>query len=555
MSTKIKKITTPLTAIALVLATTNIANASALNAYEIAADQLVSTEQIERSYLDGFTLEDVDVRYVKETESLVIENGTPRYLHEPIVEIDGKYHKVISSIGPFETQTFHLSDADFSSLKFVDEQPFFKINNPYYESVNEKFPEVTEFNTTQYEQEMRALKNALNDFDLNVQIASYITDYGTARSASTVHYHEDGEACESEHNPYARWGTDESPKYTRLLTLLNYQPQTKHRMLVSAGYYGTATLGNGFLSVREGRLWHEGWQYPTTTYLHEKMHNHGFSHAGGMTYGVPELLVNYVKAGNLSDYYNTQSLAATIPTAAVKMDVKGHDADTMDLQLRFMAPADQLGDSLKRFMVVVPASVEVEQFLVTQDGVTKEVQPDSTYADGRAYVFENDLDVKLTSIESQGNENTDNLITLRIQRPAAAQYFTFLGTGSKDTWSRQINMKVQTGFEHGYLTDDGQAVFVVPASSLAADGSTETVNVQLTPSEAIEFCQANGLELGYLPEYKSVAQMDFQMKYLPYKSQVGLDPETHEPVSVFVDSSYRPEYVNYNDKGELIVCQ
>lgn len=45
------------------------------------------------------------------------------------------------------------------------------------------------------------------------------------------------------------------------------------------------------------------------------MHNHCFSHAGDMTYGVPKLLVNYVKAGNLSDYYNAQSLAATIPTA------------------------------------------------------------------------------------------------------------------------------------------------------------------------------------------------------------------------------------------------
>ncbi len=525
--------------------------------YDIPASLFIESYYIDRAYTEAFTLDGIRVDYFSASKTMSFVNHTPRYLHNPTVRINGSLYRVMATIEPFQVQEFSLLglELNVASIKFVEEQPMFRIfMKGYFDHLNsDEVGLASAENALQYEQEMRGYKNALNDFDLAVHMSEYLSDYGKATRTFTNYSFED---IDCPHPSHQKSGTDTSPSYTKILSMFTHQPTSIHYLLLKS-YNGLATIGNGWLSVRDFRLYQNGQQIPKTTYLHEKHHNHSFGHSGGMTYGIPDVIINYMREGHLDSYYDAEYLAEKIPSTATEMRVEQVDAEHLDLIFSFYSQEEkqlEADGAISRFMFVAPDSIEVTEVAVSENGVDKIISPSLLLAESRAQLFDGTFNVDIKTFGEQETVSQD-YVRLRVLRPSKAQTFVVMASGNQAMWARQANVIVGIGGEHGFATSDSQMVFFEQEGQYSDEGVYEENYVKYTPEQAIEYCEAKGLSLGFLPTYKSSEQMEFQMNYLPYKSQVGIDPDSLEPVAVFVDSSYQAAYVNYSDSGELVVCQ
>ncbi|WP_211907284.1 hypothetical protein [Vibrio sp. B1FLJ16] len=288
------------------------------------------------------------------------------------------------------------------------------------------------------------------------------------------------------------------------------------------------------------------------------MHNHGFGHYAGMTYGLPELLTEYTKEGFLENFYNDQALINSMTSATVALDVIDVDIDYLDLHFSFYTnDSESLNEDeyIDQFLLVLPDSINISHIQVKQSGIVKDLTANSTFADGQALYFDQDISIKILPFSEQKSEDKDQLI-IRIERPDYAGDMAFLASGQQAPWSRQANKLVQITPEYGLKADSNRLVYFSPTGiySHDTDLQLELGYHTFTPTEAAEYCSDKGLTLGMLETYQSEAQMDFQSLYLKYGSQVGIDPDTLEPVAVNVPTTYRPEVVEYIDAGKLVVC-
>ncbi len=529
---------------------------SNIEGYSISANTLLSKKNIARDYKDKFTLDDIKMHFNRNTRSFTVVNNSPRYLYQPTIQINTEFYHLLAEIGPFEQHQFSLElDGDINAIEFVEQQPFFKTSMKQYSTKQDDkntYSLPTEEQAYSYEQEMRGYKNALNDYEFNVRFAQYINHYGTNRAVRSYSSH-DLECPHDDHN--LRTGADTSTPNHKILSMLTYSPNSSHRIL-NRSWNGVATIGQGWLAVRDFRLYSIGQQYPKSTYLHEKMHNHGFNHSGGMNTDLPSELIAYTKTGQLENYYQAEDLAKSIPTTVTQLAVKSVNETYLDVYIQFLVPDAKnvsADDHIQRFMLVIPDGGEISLTEVKHNNVVKSLNADTTYANGKVLIFDTDIQVNIHSFSEQSSSNND-YIKFRVKRPAENQTFAFLASGKHASWSRQANHQIQLDVANGFTTEDGQLVFLDYSKQYNSEGILEKNTVFYTPEEAMQFCTEKGFSLGFLKPFKSQEQMDFQMKYLPYNSQVGIDPDTLQPVAVSVASSYRPDAVTYAEKGELIVC-
>lgn len=523
--------------------------------YIIQSESISNIETTDRAYTDAFTLENINVGYNIDSNNFTLNNGTPRYLYNPVISVDGLLYLLEVSLEPFQSATFvlpaNLDAVNVKNVTFIDRQPFFKYKMTEYRTNddNDMFGMPSKDNAFQYEQEMRSYKNALNDFEFNVHFAEYITSYDLRRHA--LHFnHED---CG--HVQHVKTGKDSSGANTKIVSMLTHQPESAHMMLEHS-YNGYATIGSGWVSVRDFRLYQDGQTLPRTTYLHEKMHNHGFNHDGGMTYGLPDVLINYMEdEGQFPDYYDGEKLASEISKVTVTKELVSSEG-YLDINFHFFGYSGDLPSELKKLMIVFSDDQEVESVEITISGVTTILTPTTHYLDGKISIYR-EVSIPVVNFKNQITEQNAYL-TVRLKSPIGNSTLALLASTSDadKRWGVQANAIVEiTGGNTWLKTTDSQYVKYARNNEFNDQGVIDQELVLFTPEEGMQLCIDNGYAgLGYLKTYKSTEQMDFQMEYLPYESQVGIDPDTHEAVAVDVNSSYRPSYVNYSDKGALIVC-
>ncbi|MGR5391063.1 hypothetical protein [Vibrio crassostreae] len=532
--------------------------------YLIPNSNISSVVSIEREYTEAFSLDEITVRHTEGLNNYEVINATPRYLSQPTLKINDLLFKLDTILEPFQKQTFnfnfdtHVDKVRF--VEFVEEQPFFRMHmNEYKDKPSDDLYGIpSEYNAFQYEQEMRAYKNALNDLSFNLHFADYISNYRTKRAEPVFIERMD---CPHDHTHF-KTGYDTSNPNRKIISMLTFEPSSEHRLLMHS-YYGYATMASGgFLSVRDYRLYQEGQTIPKTTYLHEKLHNHSFGHDGGMTYGLPDVLVSYMSDGDkFPHYFEHKKVAHIIPRATVQTEAV-IDGDYLNVKLSFYSNNTNTMDLrsiINRFMLVWPDKVEMENIStsVIVRGQEHKLTPDVSYASGRILIFQDNFEVPITHLSQQTN-NHENYISIRLPMSEANNSsFVFMGSNDPDSWSVQANAKVEISAKNqGLITGKGQFVFY-NTEKIANDlGKYEEIIVEYTPAQAEQLCIDKGFSgLGVLKKYKSTDQMDFQYEYLEYESQVGIDPDTLQPVAVSIPTSYRPNLVEYADVGKLIVCQ
>lgn len=529
--------------------------------YNIPSSNILSISDIERNYTDAYTLDDVTIQQL-EAGQYTLFNNTPRFIHQPVLKINKSLYRLDAILSPFQKVHFLFNDNSndvIDSIEFIDDQPFFlSYVNGYQDKVgNDEFSLPSIHNAYQFEQELRGYKNALNDFYFNLHFAEYISNYGTTRANHNLFIEELN--CPYDHIHLPRSGNDSSTPNTKILSLLNHEPKATHHMLHKSGSTGLATIGSGWLSIYEPRLYQEGQQIPQTTYLHEKMHNHGFGHSGGMTYGLPDVLIDYMnEGGHFPNYYDSTKVNQQLPRATVLTE-QHFDNGFIEFKFTFWSQNvvdNGAEDSIQHFMLVVSNDLEDVKVSVSESGVTRSLTPTRSLANNKVLVFENNLDIAISPFSAQQEVN-DNHIIVRVPTPTTPQSFALIASGEQSSWGLQANKAIDINAgTTGLPTIDNQFVFYDMKSEFNESGIMEKALTKYTPEQGVKMCLDKGFSgLGVLHPYKSKEQMDFQMQYLPYESQVGLDPDTMLPVAVDVASSYRPQYTNYAESGALIVCK
>ena len=142
---------------------------------------------------------------------------------------------------------------------------------------SDRFTNVSEEQSQRYLDEMLSQKYFSNLFELNTHFMNYqnSSPYNPSVDASE-HYCELDKIDSKVLN--SSIGVDDDSSYTtKLVSLRAHKPEAEYKMLESSdGSDGYASIGNGYLSVKDGMLNSGKELYPAPIYEHEKLHNHGF---------------------------------------------------------------------------------------------------------------------------------------------------------------------------------------------------------------------------------------------------------------------------------------
>lgn len=545
-------------------------------AVSYAITDIFHTEAIDRVERQGYRVDDIYLS-VTSTGELSLENRTPRTLRHPVVAINGILFYIDLSVEPFQRIVFrkpHTVDLLKSAI-FVDEQPLMKVNIKQFEEMEtDLYTTPTATHIEQYKLEVLGLKSILNDFDYNVRFIEYINAYGKSTRSRLDVSHQHDESCGwhaptqalSRTSPHYVKTVDTASPTKKHISLVAVEPSARYRIILHS-YNGYATVGaasNGYLSVREHRLYQSGQQAPQTTYLHEKMHNHGFGHEGGMTYGAPGDMRNYVIEGKWDKYYDPSHQATSIQTMVLDYKTVSVNSDEVELHIRFIdkTMGEEALVSMEKLLLTMTDNIELSELgIIDASGHQYPIESTQTYDEGKTRIYDSVFSIAPVSVKQANEENGEYSLYVRIKRPEVIDpnnIDTTIVLMATDAVGQrtQANKIIHITPEMGSPAENGQVVFYSKERVTAEDGYFSAVDHQLySPEEARSLCQQHGFELGSLQSYKSQEMMDFQMKYLPLKSQVGLSAETGEPVAVSVATSYLANKVEYTDKGALVVCQ
>ncbi|MFD2177092.1 hypothetical protein [Veronia pacifica] len=535
---------------------------------------------ISRYYFNGYDLDDVDI-VLRSSAGISLVNHSPRYLNRPLIQVNDKIIRVNNVVAPFTRLDLDVSGVTqdpISNAHFVEEQPFFKANVREYVDIKphkDKFAMPTAHNVYQYEKEMRGLKQVFNNYTYNYEFVDFIEQYMSRFSLYSRQYHEE-EWCEAHNTRHKRAlalspsddyisyiARDNASNTVKHISMLANKPLAKYTMLTRAAN-GLATTNNGWLSVRDFRLFREGATSPKTTYMHEKMHNHGFGHKGGMTYGYPAKTGEFVNQ-YWDNFYVDGIVEQTTPTLAVMHNTKdlGNEVEVV-LQLLDKEGTEASSRSIDKFMLLTTDSMTLNRATFNDiDGQTVELQASRVVADGNTYVFDNIPALHAQTLEKVNTQpNAASTVSLFFDKPSSAisskekapTSLVFIG-GSSEDFYQQSNLILNYSNALGYRHDNDQFVYSFKEYTLDENNTFVEQNALFTPQQAENICQEKGMTLGMLQPFKSSAMISFQNKFLKYGSQVGLSHETGEPVAVNIPTSYKKNLVKVVDKGSLIVCQ
>ncbi len=531
---------------------------------------------LSRSVFEGYDIDDIKLKQDSTTRFELL-NSTPRYLNNPLIRLNNTYFRINLFVEPFQVVSFdlpHWFDEEIITAQFVEEQPLFKTDIIAYANSrpnDSAYAEPTEHNVYQYEKEIRGLKQLMNSYDYNQDFIGFIESYDKSRSLLR---HRHDQWCNFDHSATTLSvrsiesssddtvgfkANDTSSNTIKHVSMIAAKPRSHHMMLTRSGY-GVASLGNGWVSVRDFRLFTEGETAPKSTFLHEKMHNHGFNHSGGMTYGYPDKIRDYVHQ-NWADFYNDGKVEASISTLAATYSLK-EQGDQFKIEISFIdksAGNDASKRTIDKFMLLTTSLGDLkESFFIDERAKSTPILPERVAEDKGTYSFDNITVTPLTINEANDGQSSSKLVFV-FDKPEQASVdgipvsLIFIG-GSKEDSTQQSNLVVQYSGSGGFISDDGNYVYLYKSKGMDDDGIfTSQVN-SYTPQQAEEICQDRGLTLGVLKPFRSREMIDFQTKYLKYGSQVGLSYETGKPVAIIVPTTVSLSHILEVDKGQVIVC-
>ncbi|MGR5110892.1 Ig-like domain-containing protein [Vibrio jasicida] len=529
---------------------------------------------LSRSVFEGYDIDDIKIRHNGLTNFDLL-NTTPRYLNNPLVRVNQQHFRITGVISPFKAVNFELPewfDEPIASAYFVDEQPLFKAHIRAYADVrqnDDKYAQPTTENVYQYEKELRGFKQLMNNYDYNHQFIGFIQSYMNSRTRMIRHEDHWCEvetlltstrSIESSSDHFAKFkGNDTSPHTLKHVSLIANKPSATYMMLTREAN-GVATVGDGWLSVRDFRLFSEGATSPKTTYLHEKMHNHGFGHKGGMTYGYPAETGKFVNQ-SWTQFYEDGAVEASTPTLASQYELKDLGKQ-FKLEISFLdkstsAPSNR---HIDKFILLTTSLAKLERsYLIDHNNNAIEIYPELDSGYEHTYVFNNIEPIQPQSISEANSEPVASKLIFVFDKPEQANTnniptsIIFIGGNREDT-KQQTNLVINYSGSGGFVSKDGQFVYLTKQWNKNDNNVfTNEVNT-LSPIEAEQFCKEKGLNLGTLKPFRSRDMMDFQTKYQKYGTQVGLSYETGTPMAISVPTTYRPNTITEVEKGAVIVC-
>ncbi|MGR5097015.1 hypothetical protein ACPV5O_27030 [Vibrio maritimus] len=344
--------------------------------------QLSSSEVQIREPNAGYSLNDVDI-IKKGNDLLVIANGTPRILSNPLVKIEGFIYKVLGEVQPF-SNAFIETDiilSDESEMAFIEEQPFFNVKiTEFKEDVNKplEWPKPSSFNIEQYNNEILAIKSLSNDTRFVRHLANYIHDYDKKRDIVSLYKNNYLPNCSSaEHRTVDIKGDnlnfkskDTDTTVNKLFSYLLHAPSAIYHMYAPSpdnNIVGKATIGNGWLGMKERAMYPYGYR-GFNGFLHEKMHNHGFNHSGGMTSGLDQVIPKYYE-NNWDNYFDhTFQVNRSYPILiSSKSDNNGFVFEFFDKNQTIT------NVELNEFIIAVNQNVEILKVVLIDDSNNKKV--------------------------------------------------------------------------------------------------------------------------------------------------------------------------------------
>ncbi len=553
--------------------------------YYISSDKVLSTEPLEREWNEGYNLSKVEFKLAEDNSYFEIINTTPRYIYQPKIYINSEIYQIDAALNPFEVMKVSLASfkGTVKGMKYIDEQPMFKATVKQYGGTAYNISEdPIEENALQYEEDIRGLKSTLNDYELAIRSLTFIDSYHEAQAASattrtTSHMHEDGSECmwDTYLSNTAKAGAtnvevatrvakavDTSTTNAKILSLYAWAPEATYTMLrddASPGALGVATLGNGWLTARARYIYQEGSVYPREVYFHEKMHNHGFNHSGGMTYGIPDqVLLPYVKGGYwFDDYYDEVAIATGISPVATTYQAEKVADGTLEVTINFFGDKTvSQSYNLDKFVLIPSDNISIAEVKVIRGNEESIITPLYTHAEGKVEQFGNDLAINISDLDTQSNDSTsiDSVVVTLSNYTHSDETLVFMGT-SADQGKVQANTIIElAGLSFGMDTGTGTIVFTEEGVNTSEDGTITTGLTLFTPEEAGDFCASKGLELGLLPA-TAAEKIELQKKYLIYRSQVGVNPTTGVPEAYNVPTGAYTNLVTLASHGALVVCQ
>lgn len=531
---------------------------------------------LSRTVQDGYDIDDIKVRQ-NSSDNFDLINSTPRYVNQPLVRLNDTYFKINVLMQPFQTLNFNTPewfDENIETAQFVEEQPLFKTNILAYANVkpdDDRFVVPSDNNVYQYEKELRGYKLLMNNYDFNSRFISFIEEYMDSKKivqSQAEHWCQYEETAQkkivqldtSSSDEFAKFkAKDTSSNTLKHISLVANKPNASYMMLVKSSD-GVGTVGDGYLATREYTLFHEGQTIPNTTYLHEKMHNHGFSHSGGMTYGYPDKIPDLVSE-YWGAFYTDGELETTTPTLAANYSLEDL-GNQFKLEISLLDKSASSSDpkGIDKFILMTSSLSELKQsFFIDSDANNTEIFPEKTTDDNGTYIF-NHLD-KLTaqSIGSVNLAQTAPKLAFIFDKPEATRpngipVTLIFMAGSEEDSQQQTNLVIRYRGGSGFISDEGQYIYTHKSHIKNEEDVFVSDYKTFTPAEAEAICNEKGLTLGRLKPFKTMEMIEFQNKYLIYTSQVGLDSETGEPIAVRVPSGYRTSLIHKTDKGAVIVC-
>ncbi len=553
------------------------------HSYYFSSDTILSTALVEREWHEGYNLNQIDFKLANDHSYFEIINTTPRYIYKPKFLINADIYQIEAALNPFEVMKVSLADFNqtVKVMKYIDEQPMFKATVKQYGGVeHEDRDDPLKHNAAQYEKEIRGLKSALNDYDLAIRSLTYIDDFHESQSTNTrTTQHEHDYMCMWD-SYFSKVATDEadntavdtriakaidtSTTNSKMLSLYAWEPIASYMMLnnnANPGTMGVASIGHGWLSARESALYQEAQVYPKQVFFHEKMHNNGFDHSGGMTYGIPDkVFVPYVKEGLwFDDFYDEPAIAKGISPVATTYQVEKISDGTLEITINFFGDkAVSQNYNLDKFVLIPSNNISIDEVKVVHGSEEQIVTPLYTHAEGKVGEFGNDLSINIRELDTQKTTATkaDSVVVRVSNITSSDETLIFMGT-SAEQGKVQANAILELNnlyLYFGFETEKDTKVFAIDDVVRSEDGTMSAGLNLFTPEEASDFCLSKGLELGPLPSSKS-DKISLQNQYLKYQSQVGLNPETGEGEAYEVTSSYNTNYVVPAERGALVVCK
>ncbi|WED27912.1 outer membrane lipoprotein carrier protein LolA [Vibrio sp. DW001] len=524
--------------------------------YLIPSESILRTELIARELRDGMDLDDVSVSYDNNFQFL-LSNNTPRTLVHPVVQMGDVFYTIEKTVEAFSTITVRspvsISDA---AILFYEETPFFRVKiNSFNTNTNDDTTlDATAVQIESFTKEIVGYRVVNNYFSyVNHATTFLLKRAGLLPALSTKENRISNKSydCGFDHStPMLRYSDSDSAT-EKLFSLLNHKPNSHYEARYVDGLvYGMATVGNGWLSVVDKVLYKKGQITPNDIYLHEKHHNHGFNHSGGMTYGWPDKSEAYIRKADYSFFENPGLLATPLVT---KQNARLLPDGTVQIDIRWFHKDKDKEQTLNNFLFISGNKMVINEIgYVNQDGSTTSVDFDNQFDNQLITISEDKIHIKTTHFDEINSLEMPIGLYINASRPLESKYELLMLAGDDD--KVHGNLKIDLSFL-GVEDEDGKrVVFIEREGQKTEEGKYVDEEQLYLPEEAKLYCESKGLELGILDAYKSSALMSFQHKYLPYSSMVGISPEKGTPVAILSTSSYKPNASNYTDKGSLIVC-